>query len=122
MKRLFVFLCLFLLLVAAPAEEETRATQEELRRRKIYFGDIDGRPSPELTEAVKRYQRKKGLGDSGEVDRNTLRSLGLVSRSPDEPPPKELNWPEEPVLKSDARLNVQEAIAELVSETGVAPE
>jgi peptidoglycan hydrolase-like protein with peptidoglycan-binding domain len=122
MKRTLTAFSLLLFLAAAPAEEQTRATQEELRRRNIYFGDIDGRPSQELSEAVKRYQRRKGLPDSGHADHATLRSLGLAAREPGEPAPKELEWPEEPVLKSDARIDVQEAIAELVAETGVAPE
>src|SRR6187401_2918344 len=101
MKKILVGSCLLLFLAAAPAEEQTRATQEELRRRNIYFGDIDGRTTPEFSEAVKRYQRKKGLTDSGQADRETLRSLGLATREPGEAPPKELEWPEEPVLKSD---------------------
>src|SRR6188474_2087664 len=122
MKKILVGSCLLLFLAAAPAEEQTRATQEELRRRNIYFGDIDGRSSAEFAEAVKRYQRKKGLSESGQPDRETLRSLGLASREPGEPPPRQLEWPEEPVLKSDERLDVQEAVAELVAETGVAPE
>ena len=39
-----------------------RSTQEELRRRNVYFGDIDGRSSGELEQALKRYQRRKGPG------------------------------------------------------------
>jgi len=126
MKRLSVSLCLLLLLASSPAEEQTRSTQEELRRRNLYFGDIDGRPSPELSEAVKRYQKRKGLSPSGQTDHDTLRSLGLAAQDPNEPPPrpilKEASLPDLPVLKSDERLNVKEVVQEIAAETGVAPE
>ena len=104
------------------AEESVRSTQEELRRRNLYFGDIDGRRSSEYEEAVRRYQRKKGFAGSGHEDPETLRSLGLLARSPSEPAPKELAWPEEPVLKSDARLNVAQEAREVAGAAGVAPE
>ncbi|HEX8309910.1 MAG TPA: peptidoglycan-binding domain-containing protein [Chthoniobacteraceae bacterium] len=117
-------LCLAML-IAAPglrAEEEVRSVQEELRRRNLYFGDIDGRRTPELEQAVKRYQKKKGFSTSGREDRETLRSLGLVQRAPDEPLPKAVEWPSEPVLKSDAVIDVDREAVRIAEETGVAPE
>lgn len=122
--RIACFL-LWLVLFAAPlarAEESVRSTQEELRRRNLYFGDIDGRRSGEFEEAVKRYQKRKGFAASGKEDPETLRSLGLLARAPNEPPPKELPWPEEPILKSDAKMDVAKEATELASTTGVAPE
>jgi peptidoglycan hydrolase-like protein with peptidoglycan-binding domain len=107
------------LVVIASADEDVRSTQEELRRRNIYFGDIDGRASPELQEALKRYQKRKGLAASGDSDRDTLRSLGIVSRAPGEPLPKEVQLPDEPVLKSDVRINVSEEAQEVAADTGV---
>ena len=96
-----------------------RSTQEELRRRNVFFGDIDGRKSEEYSEALRRYQKRKGLRVSGQDDHDTLRSLGVLPRSPNEPPPKELEWPAEPVLKSDAHLDVIAAGEDLAKETGV---
>ena len=112
----------FSLILPALGEEQVRALQEELRRRNIYFGDVDGRKTPELDAAVKRYQARKGFKAGGGDDRETMRSLGLVPRAPDEPPPKELNWPEEPVLKSDTRIDIPAEAARISAETGVAPE
>jgi peptidoglycan hydrolase-like protein with peptidoglycan-binding domain len=106
--------------VVSHAEEAVRSTQEELRRRNIFFGDIDGQRSAEYTEAVRRYQKRKGLAASGNEDRDTLRSLGLVSRAPNEPLPKELDWSAGPVLKSDVKLDVGGSAEELAEETGVA--
>jgi peptidoglycan hydrolase-like protein with peptidoglycan-binding domain len=103
------------------ADEDVRSTQEELRRRNVYFGDIDGRHTPELEEALKRFQHRKGLAPSGREDEPTLRTLGLRRRSPDEPPPKELTWPDEPVLKSDMKIDIPTAVKELAAEGGVAP-
>src|SRR5215217_1442862 len=94
------------------ADEDVRSTQEELRRRNVYFGDIDGRHTPELEEALKRFQQRKGLTPSGREDDSTLRTLGLKRRSPDEPPPRELSWPEEPVLKSDRKIDIPTAVKE----------
>jgi peptidoglycan hydrolase-like protein with peptidoglycan-binding domain len=116
-----VLLALALPAISSHAQDDTRSVQEELRRRSLYFGNIDGRDSPELQEAMKRYQSRKGFPATGKPDRETLRSLGLVPRSPDEPPPPELNWPAEPVLPSDERIDSVEIAESLSAETGIAP-
>ncbi|PZR72803.1 MAG: hypothetical protein DLM73_12390 [Chthoniobacterales bacterium] len=115
---------LLALLLSAPlvcAQDDVRSVQEELRRRSLYFGNVDGRESAELAEATKRYQHRKGFSATGKPDRDTLRSLGLVPRSANEPPPKELNWPAEPVLKSDEKIDPVAVAKQLSDETGIAP-
>jgi peptidoglycan hydrolase-like protein with peptidoglycan-binding domain len=71
--------CLLLLITTslAFADERVRQVQEELRRRNLYFGDIDGHPTPELGNALKRYQSRKGFEVSGTIDEATAVSLGL---------------------------------------------
>lgn len=101
------------------ADDELRSAQEELRRRNVYFGDIDGRQSAETAEALKRYQRRKGFSQTGRADPVTLRSLGLLARQPGEESPRELPWPEEPVLKSDMRLDPIAEAREVARESGV---
>ncbi len=103
------------------AQDDLRSVQEELRRRSLYFGDVNGRDSAELQEATKRYQRRKGFAASGKPDRETLKSLGLVPRSPNEPPPQELAWPAEPVLPSDEKIDAVAVANALKEETGIAP-
>lgn len=115
-------LFLFAMLAAARAGDTTRSAQEELRRRNVYFGDINGRETPELTAAVQRYQKRKGFGPSGELDRDTLRSLGLLPRQPGEQPPTALQFPDEPVLRSDRAVDVADEARQIAAETGVAPE
>ena len=117
----FAFLALLLSASPLPAQDEVRSVQEELRRRSLYFGNVDGRESAELAEATRRYQRRKGFSATGKPDRDTLRSLGLVPRAPDEPPPTELNWPAEPVLKSDIKIDPVAVAKTLSEETGIAP-
>jgi peptidoglycan hydrolase-like protein with peptidoglycan-binding domain len=68
--------------------------QEELRRRHFFYGDIDGRESPELTNALKLYQERKGFRQTGVADSETLRSLS-ISRE------HGADLPDVPVLRSD---------------------
>jgi peptidoglycan hydrolase-like protein with peptidoglycan-binding domain len=121
MKRHLVCLVLACSIASLYASEDTRSTQEELRRRNIYFGDVDGRSSPELEQALKHYQKRKGLAVTGQNDHDTLRSLGLAARAPHEPPPKDLVLPDEPVLKSDVRINVKAEAEEIAVGSGVSP-
>lgn len=103
------------------AQDDVRSVQEELRRRSLYFGDVNGRESAELQEAMKRYQKRKGFAATGRADRETLKSLGLVPRSPNEPVPPELAWPAEPVLPSDEKIDPVAVAKSLSEETGIAP-
>jgi peptidoglycan hydrolase-like protein with peptidoglycan-binding domain len=87
---------------AAVADEETRQVQEELRKRHLFFRDIDGRSSQEYAMAVKRYQQRKGFAQTGVADEATLYSLGIGEPAP--PAEGVHDLPDVPVLKSDAAL------------------
>jgi len=104
MKQRAFFLFLVWLLAnwsQARADEETRQVQEELRKRHLFFRDIDGKPSAEYALAIKRYQQRMGFAQTGIADDFTLYSLGIG-----EPAPAEgaTNLPDVPVLKSDATV------------------
>lgn len=124
MKKQILLSTIALLLVPLQfrGDDQVRSVQEELRRRNLYFGDIDGRRSGELSEAVRRYQKRKGFAESGTEDRNTLRSMGLAVRRPGEPAPKEMEWPDEPVLRSDTPIATPQTIEAVIDETGILPE
>jgi hypothetical protein len=94
--RVITILILALLICspAVRADEAIRLAQEELRKRNLFHGDIDGRETPAFLEAVKRYQQRKGFAPTGVVDADTLRSMGVS-----EPAVSEL--PSVPVLRSD---------------------
>ncbi len=100
------------------ADEVTRRLQEELRKRNLFFGDVDGRVSPQLSAALHRYQERKGFSSTGEADTDTLYSLNIAhpdrtpahlaaAASPDAtPPPLDARdggplWPDVTVLRSD---------------------
>jgi hypothetical protein len=80
------------------ADEPTRQVQEELRRRNLYHGDIDGRQSSALSAALKIYQERKGFPVTGNVTDDTLRSMG-ISDTDAERDGEAL--PNVPVLRSD---------------------
>lgn len=124
-KSSFYFVLPLLCLLFAPgvlrAQDDVRSVQEELRRRSLYFGDVNGRDSAELREATKRYQQRKGFAATGAPDRETLKSLGLVPRSASDPAPQELAWPEETVLPSDEKIDTVAVADALNEETGITP-
>ena len=72
---------LFLLLSATLLSESAyvREVQDELRKRHLFFGDIDGKITPQLTGALKRYQARKGFEATGEIDAPTAASLRIRS-------------------------------------------
>src|SRR3954470_23636521 len=81
------------------ADDQTRSIQEELRRRNLYFGDIDGRMNPELCAALKRYQNRKELEVTGDLNEETASSLGVAIPVSEKPPAG--RWPDVPILRSD---------------------
>jgi peptidoglycan hydrolase-like protein with peptidoglycan-binding domain len=102
-KALFVFLvCTLANASLVRADEETRQVQEELRKRHLFFKDIDGRPSLEYALAIKRYQQRMGFAQTGVADEFTLYSLGIGE--PAAPAEAATNLPDVPVLKSDAKV------------------
>jgi hypothetical protein len=60
------------------ADELTRKVQEALRTRELYYGEVDGVRNPETSEAVRRFQEKKGIDPTGALDDATLHALGLL--------------------------------------------
>ena len=103
-KRVLFFAVLLLATVQLFADETTRRAQEELRKRNLYFGDINGQTNPEFTEALKHYQTRKGFTSTGKLDEETAGSLnlGIATVSNTEA------LPDLPVLKSDRARELAE--------------
>ena len=99
MLRTFTGLCCLLVSISsfARADETVRQVQEELRKRNLYFGNIDGQASPVLVDALKRYQTRKGFAVTGKVDPDTATSLHVQAA----PATATAAMPDMPVLKSD---------------------
>jgi hypothetical protein len=92
---------------AMRADERVRQVQEELRKRNLYFGNVDGQLSPELAGALKRYQARKGFQVTGTVDDETSLSLHIPVATVAAKSPQ--TWPDTPVLRSDAARALSES-------------
>src|SRR4051812_44807858 len=107
MPRLLTIILLVVLPLAsvARADETVRQIQEELRKRNLYFGNIDGQSSPVLIDALKRYQTRKGFSVTGKVDPDTATSLHILSATQT----ATTALPDVPVLKSDTASALPES-------------
>ncbi|HSP44716.1 MAG TPA: peptidoglycan-binding domain-containing protein [Chthoniobacterales bacterium] len=107
MARSLTCLCCVLLSIPAVvrADETIRQVQEELRKRNLYFGNIDGRTSPVVTDALKRYQTRKGFPVTGKLDEDTATSLHIQTATVG----ATASLPDVPVLKSDTARALPES-------------
>ena len=64
------------LAVSVCADDNVRAVQEKLRDGGFYLGEIDGAYSSQLAAALTRYQVRKGLAVTGQLDVDTSNALG----------------------------------------------
>jgi peptidoglycan hydrolase-like protein with peptidoglycan-binding domain len=58
------------------ADDNVRAVQQKLRDGGFYSGEIDGAYSSQLSAALTRYQIRKGLPITGQLDVDTSKALG----------------------------------------------
>jgi putative peptidoglycan binding protein len=107
MCRVLACFCVFLIAASGTlrADETVRQVQEELRKRNLYFGNIDGHTSPVLVDALKRYQTRKGFAVTGRVDQDTATSLHVQAATIASTTP----LPDVPVLKSDTASALPES-------------
>src|ERR1044072_7675788 len=83
MKRALLLIALnFLLCATAWADKAVESAQQKLKEGGFYYGEINGTKDTETTAAIRRYQIRNGLKITGELDAETLHSLGVNSKSP----------------------------------------
>jgi peptidoglycan hydrolase-like protein with peptidoglycan-binding domain len=73
---------LFFLLIGVGlvrADQSIAAVQQALKEQGFYYGDVTGTKTADTTAAIRRYQIRNGLQITGEIDAETLRSLGIGS-------------------------------------------
>src|SRR4029453_6196397 len=70
------------------ADQMTESVQQALKDQGFYYGKITGETNGNLTAAIRRYQIRNGLQVNGELNSETLRSLGLDSSAPARPAAK----------------------------------
>jgi peptidoglycan hydrolase-like protein with peptidoglycan-binding domain len=81
MKRSWLAFLTFLLAGAGllRADQTTSAVQQALQEQGFYYGNVTGEKTADTTAAIRRYQIRNGLQVTGEIDAETLRSLGVGS-------------------------------------------
>jgi peptidoglycan hydrolase-like protein with peptidoglycan-binding domain len=67
------------------ADDLNRAVQQRLKDQGFYYGEVDGQGGDETSAAIRRYQIRHGLKVTGQVNEETLRSLGMSSKSAAQP-------------------------------------
>ena len=83
MKRFGLLSILFLCSITRfHADDQIAAVQEKLKSRGFYYGEVDGENSNETAAAITRFQVRNGFQVTGELNEETLRSLGLTLSQP----------------------------------------
>ena len=70
------------------ADQRIESVQQALKDQGFYYGEITGEANANLTAAIRRYQIRNGLQVNGELNSETLRSLGIDSSAPARPAAK----------------------------------
>ena len=64
------------------------SVQQALKNQGFYYGEISGQMSSDLTAAIRRYQIRSGLQVNGQLNSETLQSLGINSSASAQPAAK----------------------------------
>ena len=67
------------LAASVSADDNVREVQTKLSDEGLYFGEIDGAYSSDLSAALSRYQIRNGLPITGQLDVETSKALGAKS-------------------------------------------
>lgn len=73
---IFIFIGSFMV---ARADQMIESVQQALKDQGFYYGEVTGEMNANLTAAIRRYQIRNGLQVNGQLNSETLQSLGLNS-------------------------------------------
>jgi peptidoglycan hydrolase-like protein with peptidoglycan-binding domain len=102
-RSCFLFLAFLLASAGAlRADQATSMVQQALKEQGFYYGEVNGEKTADTTAAIRRYQIRNGLQVTGEIDAETLRSLGVgagtarpaMTPQPSVPPDEETDAPD----------------------------
>jgi peptidoglycan hydrolase-like protein with peptidoglycan-binding domain len=79
MKAKIAALILIGPLVLARADQVIENVEQRLKAQGFYYGEVTGQMNANLTAAIRRYQIRNGLQVNGELNSETLQSLGINS-------------------------------------------
>ena len=77
MKIKIAALILIGLVTAMRADQLIESVQQALKDEGFYYGELSGEMNANLTAAIRRYQIRNGLQVTGELNDETLQSLGV---------------------------------------------
>ena len=77
----------------ATVEDRLRDVQTELKTQGFFYGEADGKDTPETSAAIRRYQIRNGLQVTGKLNDETLAALGLAAKPAAKQPPAQVNPP-----------------------------
>jgi peptidoglycan hydrolase-like protein with peptidoglycan-binding domain len=66
-------------LMVARADPMIESVQQALKDQGFYYGEVTGEMNASLTAAIRRYQIRNGLQVNGQLNSETLQSLGISS-------------------------------------------
>src|SRR6184192_3585842 len=61
------------------ADQLVESVQQALKDQGFYYGEVTGEMNANVAAAIRRYQIRNGLQVSGELNSETLQSLGINS-------------------------------------------
>src|SRR5213594_3731398 len=64
---------------ALSADQAIQNVQQALKDQGFYYGEITGEKDADTTAAIRRYQIRNGLQITGDLNEETLKSLGADS-------------------------------------------
>ncbi len=97
MKLFLRVLCaLFVLVSVAQADQLVASVQKKLSTLGFYSGSVDGEMGSQTAAAIRRYQLAENLNVTGQLNPQTLKSLGLSMPAVKEAPPQSSNRPSRP--------------------------
>jgi len=67
------------------ADQTLERVQQALKDQGFYYGLVNGEKDADTTAAIRRYQIRNGLQITGELNEETLRSLGVGSSGSSQP-------------------------------------
>jgi len=70
------------------ADQLVERVQQALKDQGFYYGEVTGEMNANVTAAIRRYQIRNGLQVSGELNSETLQSLGIDSSASARPATK----------------------------------
>ncbi len=98
----FLALCLACSLLPAlvRADEETRQIQESLKTQGFFYGDVNGKPGEETTQAIRRFQIRNALPVTGQLDEATRAAIASGGESTTQAEPPAPTPPSIPQIKN----------------------